>query len=616
MKRIRLAFLILGVLLLIPFVWVMREASLTVARERELRHQSIAERIFDEMERELTVFLSTRELNPPELALVRSPEAGERLLEPEFVLDYFVIESSEIASSTQVVHSFQRALIVVDASDQESSLPPTSIPNTGKTLKQAPGTTIALKKNQEPNRPSRPDEEPGTDSESRLADSKNSDEFQAQQSPEQALADAYRSENVLRQLNRGSIERKLRNSPDSLPSQSKSEMDSTAQRATDTFEETSASSLVVSSYEPFRAVSLESDRLLLVRSESETLRPADGYVLRVSGLVQWLGERVLGSADLTPYASVSLTELSDNAGSLGGDDGLLYSHRFEAPFGDVTSYLTLAPLPDAAGERYLPLLSLLVVFGLVSGLFALYRMVSVSLEFAERQQNFVSAVTHELKTPLTAIRLYGEMLRDDLAPNEEKRRHYFNVISKESERLTRLVNNVLELSKLQRRRGEANQVDLRAGRIGPILEDVLEILEPHATEHGFSIELDLPERLPAVLVDRDALQQVFFNVIDNAIKYGEAAPTKEILIHARREKNRLELSIADRGPGVSDKHLRRLFEPFYRSESELTRRTQGTGIGLALVRGLVSSMGGEVWGRNRAGGGFEVFLTLPLAENP
>ena len=140
-----------------------------------------------------------------------------------------------------------------------------------------------------------------------------------------------------------------------------------------------------------------------------------------------------------------------------------------------------------------------------AGLVGLYRLVTVRLAYAERRQSFVSAVSHELKTPLTAIRMYAEMLRDGLVSDEEKRHQYYEVITNESERLTRLVNNVLELSKLER---HDRSLSVAAGPLLPILEEAREVVTPHAAGEGFAIRLDVEADLPDAVYDRDALLQV------------------------------------------------------------------------------------------------------------
>jgi signal transduction histidine kinase len=289
-------------------------------------------------------------------------------------------------------------------------------------------------------------------------------------------------------------------------------------------------------------------------------------------------------------------------------NGYLYNHRFAEPFAPIAGVLELDPLPEAGGASYVYWLAALLALAATLGLFALYRMVAVAVAYAQRRHNFVSSVTHELKTPLTAIRLYGEMLRDGLVPSDEKRQRYYQVITAETERLTRLVNNVLELSRLERKERSLSMV---SGDIAPVIEEVVGVLGPHAEKEGFAIRVEVDPRLPPVRYDRDTLLQVLFNLVDNAIKYSRNAPSREITLSCQARKDRVVLSVADQGPGVPSRHLARVFQPFYRAEDELTRSSKGTGIGLALVRGLVERMGGSVSGRNAEGGGFVVSISFP-----
>jgi signal transduction histidine kinase len=238
-------------------------------------------------------------------------------------------------------------------------------------------------------------------------------------------------------------------------------------------------------------------------------------------------------------------------------------------------------------------------------------MAALAMAFAERRSNFVAAVTHELKTPVTAIRLYGEMLRDDLVPSEEKRREYYRTITAESERLARLVDDVLELARIEK---GARPMQLSAGALGPAVEEAVELLRPQAERAGFALRSSVEPGLPCVRFDRDALLQVLGNLVDNAIKYAQHAREREIDVACRRSPSAargwVELAVRDRGPGVASRQLPLLFEPFHRGEDERVRTTRGTGLGLALVQRLVERMGGRVEGRNAPGGGFEVRIAL------
>jgi signal transduction histidine kinase len=296
------------------------------------------------------------------------------------------------------------------------------------------------------------------------------------------------------------------------------------------------------------------------------------------------------------------------------DGAFAYQHRFAEPFDALSARLALRPLPGVGGGTYVYALAALLLTTGVLGLAALYRMVSVVVSYAERRSNFVAAVSHELKTPLTAIRMYGEMLRDGLVPSEAKRDEYYRHITVESERLSRLINNVLELAHLEK---GTRAVTLASGPLEPVVREVAELLRPHVERQGFELSVALEPDLPPVCFEPDALRQVLWNLVDNAVKYARDSTPKLIALCVRRDGGDVCVNLRDHGPGVAPRHLDRIFEPFYRGESELTRRSTGTGIGLALVRGLVERMGGRVSGRNLPDGGFEVEIRFrPNRDHP
>jgi signal transduction histidine kinase len=354
--------------------------------------------------------------------------------------------------------------------------------------------------------------------------------------------------------------------------------------------------------------SADSDHLFLYRTVligSEAYR--QGLLLHIPTLVSFLSNEVLIESALSARVRVASSGEEADLQQLDASS-YVYRHQFAEPFAGIAGVLSLDPLSEAGGASYVYWLAVLLGLAATLGLFSLYRMVSVTVAYAQRRHNFVSAVTHELKTPLTAIRLYGEMLRDGIAPSKEKRQQYYRVITAESERLTRLVNNVLELARLERKDRPLN---MTASDVTPLIEEVVDVLGPHAEQEGFVLQVEVESDLPSVRYDRDALLQVLFNLVDNAIKYSRDATKKEITISCRKEKDGLLLCVADRGPGVPPHHMKGIFQPFYRAENELTRSSKGTGIGLALVRGLVERMGGSVRGENVRTGGFVVRIFLP-----
>jgi signal transduction histidine kinase len=336
-----------------------------------------------------------------------------------------------------------------------------------------------------------------------------------------------------------------------------------------------------------------------------------GVALDLSRLQEWLRAQALGEPNLAANARVEFATAAAPVRLGEGGGEFLYRHRFAEPFADLSAVLSLRPLPGLGSTTYVYALSVSLLITAVLGLAALYRMVAVVVANADRRSNFVAAVTHELKTPLTAIRMYGEMLRDGMVPSDGKRQEYYRHITAESERLSRLINNVLEFSRLEKGN---RAVSWTRGEPGEVLHEIAALLRPHAAEQGFELELEIEPGLPPLRFDRDALVQVLFNLIDNAVKYARDAGDRRIVLSARRAGRSVLFVVGDRGPGVPAGQLEAIFAAFYRGENELTRRNKGTGLGLALVRGLVERMGGRVRARNRPGGGFEVEVELRAEE--
>jgi signal transduction histidine kinase len=330
-----------------------------------------------------------------------------------------------------------------------------------------------------------------------------------------------------------------------------------------------------------------------------------GLLIDFSRFSKWIDARIFGRSDLAEHASREYYLREAPPTATGVSPSYVFEHRFEAPFDEIVARLSLPPLPDMAAAPAVYAIAGLLVLAAAGGLFALYRTVTLTVSYAERRSNFAAAVSHELKTPLTAIRMHAEMLREGMVPSEQKRREYLDTIGAESERLTRLIQNVLEFSSLEQGR---RSLALDRACIASALGEIGQRLEPELRAAGFAFELAIEPDLPEVAFERDALTQIVFNLIDNAIKYGRGSEVPRISLCCRRAGDAVEIAVQDGGPGVPERELRAIFEPFHRVENELTRRAKGTGIGLALVKGLASRMGAVVRARNLPQGGFEVAL--------
>jgi signal transduction histidine kinase len=207
-------------------------------------------------------------------------------------------------------------------------------------------------------------------------------------------------------------------------------------------------------------------------------------------------------------------------------------------------------------------------------------------------------VSHELKTPLTSIRMYSEILKAGWA-NEEKKAGYYSFIHDESERLSRLITNVLQLSRMTRGN---HSIELKASPVRELLDLTQSKIASQVQSAGFELHTTFAdEAMGATLsVDPDAFAQIMINLIDNAIKFSPSEAVRRIDLGCTRQRDgAICFSVRDYGAGVPKDQMRRIFELFYRPESELTRETVGTGIGLALVHQLAVAMNGRVDVQNR-----------------
>ena len=231
---------------------------------------------------------------------------------------------------------------------------------------------------------------------------------------------------------------------------------------------------------------------------------------------------------------------------------------------------------------------ILVAALLLGGSVLLIQVRRNSLE-AVRKTTFVSNVSHELKTPLTTIRMYGEMLGDGIVKDEGKRKSYLETIISESQRLTRLVNNVLDFGRLERGEKTYNWEKVE---LGSAVGNILETQRPRLEAAGLELEwADDSEGVVAKL-DPDALEQVLLNLLDNQVKY--ASEGKQAGVRLEKDDESVSLEVWDLGPGIPIEQRERIFETFHRVDDSLTSNKPGCGIGLGIARKLVEDMGGQI----------------------
>jgi len=532
--KLRLAFTGLGAALLLAVFGLLDSALSRLEEQRLFRHRMVAERVFDEAERELSSLLQHEAERPDAAydAVETDPGRWGR-----FVIGYYRREPAvqvvaegrlDQTRANQIRSAVSAAQPQLDAGD------PTH------------GGTRAL---------------PPAD-----------EELVANRSPD-----------VLRQLNRSVKVRERRQQDLSLT---------------------------------FTVVQANADTLVVER-EGDGRR--EGFVLSVPELVATIQSWVLSAQGLDAVATLTVLDEAhapDPAAPRNKAGGYDFAHQLAAPLDSQHIALHLSRLDDEDATSTLYGLALLLATAAVLGLWSIYRMVAVQIRFAERRNNFVAAVTHELRTPLTSIRMYGEMLRDGMVQDEGTRQEYYATITSEGERLTRLINNVMEHGQLRRGQRHAH---LEKCDVTVVVREVVDLMRPHVEREGSSVTLTIEAPVPLANVDVDALKQVLFNVIDNALKYGRGADSQtnasgaqiQIACGATATGDVL-LRIRDHGNGIADGQQHAVFEPFFRGENELTRRHKGTGLGLALVHDLVTLMHGTVHGDNR-NPGFEITIELPAA---
>ena len=298
--------------------------------------------------------------------------------------------------------------------------------------------------------------------------------------------------------------------------------------------------------------------------------------------------------------------------STGWDGGTPEVERnLEGAFSGLTLAIKLPGTTLAAMEQHFVRTSFLILGAisllLAGGIILTHRNISREMALARLKSDFVSNVSHELRTPLSLIRLYAETLEMGRLKSPEKYQEYYCIIRKESERLTALINNILDFSRIEAGRKE---YDFRETDMRELVRNTLESYRFQIEQNGFAFEEKIAEDVPALRVDREAIARSLLNLVNNALKYSQ--DQKFIGVNLFRDNGSVKLEVVDHGIGIPAQEQHKIFEKFYRVGDPLVHNTKGSGLGLSLVRHIVQAHGGEVMVDSAPGRGSKFTIALPV----
>jgi len=269
-------------------------------------------------------------------------------------------------------------------------------------------------------------------------------------------------------------------------------------------------------------------------------------------------------------------------------------------------------IEELAQDRFynsLILIGILYFLIIVGGLI-LIKNIRKEMQLTHLKSDFVSNVSHELRTPLALIRMYAETLEMDRVKSDEKRHEYYRIINQESERLTRLINNILNFSRIESGRKEYTFSNVN---INHIVQSVFDSYSYHIEQEGFHVNLKLNKDLPVIKADAESVSEALINLIDNAVKYSK--DKKEITIKTGLSESFVFIEVKDKGIGIEQRHQEAIFDKFYRISSALVHDTKGSGLGLSLIQHIMTSHEGKIWLKSSIGKGSTFRLLFPNSIN-
>ena len=368
---------------------------------------------------------------------------------------------------------------------------------------------------------------------------------------------------------------------------------------------------------PFQAVVIDPDTLFVFRRvilQNQVYR--QGFVVALTPFMNYMAKTFFLSQPMSEFTQLTFSlvngtnrQFNKQFGPLVKTPNFRLDQTFPAPFDVLYTSLTCQNIPASAARFTLNWIVTALIVVLLIGFFSIFQAVRSVVDLSERRARFVSSVTHELKTPLTNISLYIEMLEQGIAQDKAKEQAYYHILSTESARLSRLIGNVLELSRLEKKQHRFN---LKKGTFDEVLDEVQTLFSAKLRQENYALTLNSNVTRP-FSYDREIMIQVLINLIENSLKFGQSASKRDIVIAIHQSASKTQISVSDHGPGIPRQALKKVFDDFYRVQGSKDKTISGTGIGLALVKKFITAMGGQVTAENRSkGSGCIVTISMPL----
>jgi two-component system, OmpR family, phosphate regulon sensor histidine kinase PhoR len=246
---------------------------------------------------------------------------------------------------------------------------------------------------------------------------------------------------------------------------------------------------------------------------------------------------------------------------------------------------------------------------LLAGAWIVFRTIKREMELVQLKSDFVSNVSHELRTPLALIRMFAETLDMKRVKTEKKKQEYYRTILLETERLTRLINNILNFSRME---ANKKKYEFVTADLNTIIRSVIDVYEYEFSEKSFTTVIALEDTLPLLSMDSEAIAETLHNLIDNAMKYSPAE--KYLRIASRRRGTSVVIEVQDKGIGIEKEYHKKVFEKFFRVTSGLIHTTKGSGLGLSIVHQIVHAHGGTIELQSTPGAGSTFIINLPIRQ--